>query len=135
MTQPPIRGGCFCGAIRYEIGGKPLGSMVCHCESCRRIAGAPVIAWLTVSKDHFRIANGHLAEFASSPGVRRTHCAKCAAPITYENTKSPTEIDITTSTLDNPSEFPPTHHSWLSDDISWVRFGDGLPTYSKSKLG
>jgi hypothetical protein len=133
MTTKLVTGGCFCGAVRYEASGAPLGSMICHCESCRRISGAPVVPWVTVSRDHFKIVTGVPVEFNSSHGVRRTHCAKCGTQLTYENDKSPTEIDIATCTLDDPNEFPPTHHSWLSDDLRWVRFGDGLPTFPQSR--
>jgi len=29
--------------------------------------------------------------------------------------------------------FPPTHHSWLSHDLPWMRCGDGLPGYAESR--
>jgi len=35
----------------------------------------------------------------------------------------------------DPEQFPPTHHSWLSDDLEWLRFGDGLPTFQQSRSG
>lgn len=126
-------GGCFCGAVRFELSGEPLGSMICHCQSCRRISGAPVVAWITFNSDDFRLICGDPREFASSPGVLRTFCTACGTPITYRNAKTPDEIDLTTCTLDDPNIFPPTHHSWLSDDVHWVKFGDQLPTYLKSR--
>lgn len=42
-------------------------------------------------------------------------------------------LDITACSLDDPNAFPPTHHSWLSHDLGWVRFGDGLPTFPQSR--
>jgi len=127
-----ITGGCFCGAIRYAADTTPLGSMICHCQSCRRLAGAPVVPWVTFPKNAVEFS-GTVAEFASSAGVRRTHCPKCGTPLSYEGKKFPDEIDITTCTLDAPNAFPPTHHSWVSHDLSWVNCGDGLPTFSESR--
>jgi hypothetical protein len=49
--------------------------------------------------------------------------------LTYEHSDSEGSVDITTCSLDDPELFPPTHHSWLTDDIAWIRFGDGLPTF------
>ena len=129
-----IVGGCYCGAVRYEAKSAPLGSMVCHCQSCRRIAGAPVVAWFTVAQESLQL-RGPTSAFESSAGVRRSFCTACGTPITYQNAKSPEEIDVTTCTLDDPNALPPTHHSWLSHDLRWVRFGDELPTYSESRYG
>jgi hypothetical protein len=126
-------GGCLCGAVRYRLSGNAMGSMVCHCQTCRRLAGAPVVAWVTFPKEAFQLTRGSPSEFHSTAPVRRTFCGTCGTPLTYAHENSPTSIDITTCTLDNPASFPPTHHSWLSHDIGWVRFGDGLPTFQQSR--
>src|ERR1044072_3468525 len=110
-------GGCLCGRIRYRISGKPTNSMVCHCQTCRRIAGSPVVAWVTFPKAHFELTRGTASEFQSSEPVRRTFCGTCGTPLTYQHRDSAASIDITTCSLDDPASFPPTHHSWLSHDI------------------
>jgi hypothetical protein len=133
MTHESIDGGCFCGAVRYRATAKPTNTMICHCQSCRRVAAAPVVAWLTFSKAQFQFVRGRPAEFHSSAPVLRTFCPACGTPLTYEHQDSPTSIDVTTCSLDDPAAFPPTHHSWLSHDIGWVRFGDGLPAFSESR--
>ena len=128
-----LDGGCLCGAIRYRVSGKPTNTMICHCKSCRRAAGSPVVAWLTFATTDFRFSKGQPVEFSSSPPVRRTFCGSCGTPLTYAHRDSPESIDVTTCSLDAPQSFPPTHHSWLSDDVEWVRFGDDLPTYLQSR--
>lgn len=128
-----VEGGCFCGKVRYRAEGRPTNTMVCHCESCRRVAGSPVVAWLSFPKDRFRITAGKPREFHSTPPVRRTFCGDCGTQLTYEHTRHPASIDVVTCSLDDPGAFPPTHHSWLSDDIAWVRFGDGLPSFRESR--
>ena len=40
-------GGCVCAVIRYRVTGHPGNSTVCHCRTCGRAAGSPVVAWLT----------------------------------------------------------------------------------------
>jgi len=124
-------GGCICGAIRYRVSGQPTNSMVCHCQSCRRVAGAPVVAWVTFPTARFQLLRGQPSEFHSSEPVQRTFCAACGTPLTYHHGDSAGSIDITTCSLDNPDLFPPTHHSWLSHDLAWVRFGDGLPAFQE----
>ena len=106
--------------------------MICHCRSCRRVAGAPAVGWLTFETGAVAFT-GEPAEFSSSELVRRTFCRSCGTQLTYRHEARPDELDIATCTLDAPEAFPPTHHSWLSDDLPWVRFGDGLPTYQGSR--
>ena len=129
MNTSFFEGGCLCGAVRYQVAGAPSNSMVCHCRSCRRAAASPVVAWVTVAAESFRFTLGRPTEFRSSPEVIRGFCPSCGTPLTYRRSDSPSEIDITTCSLDDAARFPPTHHSWLSDDLSWIRFGDGLPTF------
>jgi hypothetical protein len=126
-----VEGGCVCGAVRYRVTGDPTNTMVCHCRTCRRVAAAPVVAWVTFPEARFELLRGAPAEFHSSPPVRRTFCAACGTPLTYQHSDAAGFIDVTTCSLDNPEAFPPTHHSWLSHNVAWVRFGDGLPTFSE----
>ena len=129
----PVRGGCFCGAVRYEASEAPFGSMICHCASCRRIAAAPAVAWVTFRLDGLRFTGAAPRSLESSPGVRRRFCGQCGTQLSYENAQSPHEIDLTTCSLDEPARFAPTHHSWPQHDLPWLRFGDGLPAYPQSR--
>jgi hypothetical protein len=133
MTENFVEGGCFCKAVRYRIAGSPSGSMICHCQSCRRVAAAPVVAWLSVKKNNFAIMRETPTEFSSSPPVHRSFCATCGTQLLYAHSNVPDMLDVTTCSLDAPNAFPPTHHSWLSHDLTWVKFGDGLPTFAKSR--
>lgn len=54
------------------------------------------------------------------------HCRTCRRAAA-----SPATVDVTTCSLDDADAFPPTHHSWLSHDLGWVRFGDGLPAFQE----
>ena len=85
--------------------------MICHCQSCRRVAAAPVVAWITFPIAEFRLLRGHPSEFHSSEPVRRTFCAGCGTPLTYEHRDGGGFVDVTTCSLDDVNLFPPTHHS------------------------
>lgn len=124
-----VEGGCICGAVRYAVEGRPTNTMVCHCRTCRRVAAAPVVAWVTFPASAFRLQQGSPATFHSTPPVTRTFCRDCGTALTYRHADSPDTVDVTTCSLDDPNAFPPTHHSWLGHDLEWVRFGDGLPTF------
>jgi hypothetical protein len=65
MTDVVSEGGCLCGAIRYHVYSQPTYSMICHCRTCRKAAGSPVVAWLTFPLDRFSFVRGAPAEFHS----------------------------------------------------------------------
>jgi hypothetical protein len=63
-----LKGGCFCGDIRYEAGGKPFYRTNCHCSICRRTTGAPFVAWFSVPRSEFRLVQGDSIQI--NPRVR-----------------------------------------------------------------
>jgi hypothetical protein len=127
MTK--IEGGCHCGAVRYALSAAPEASMICHCRTCRAVSGAPVLAWVSIAADKIEITKGQPARYASSPNVQRQFCNACGTQLTYIGPAYDNAIDITTASLDDADAFPPTHHSWVSHDLAWVKFNDGLPTF------
>src|ERR1700733_6220149 len=118
-TMQINEGGCLCSAIRFRISGEPNFSSICHCATCRRASAAPAVAWLTFHRGQVEILSGHPRIYRSSQGVVRQFCAVCGSQISYENVESPSTIDITTASLDNPNLFPPTLEVWLEHRVSW----------------
>ncbi len=135
MQQTHYAGGCFCGAVRYEVSGAPRVVCYCHCESCRRAAGSPVVAWATFGRSRFHVTRGSLAEFNSSPRVVRGFCARCGSCLTYSHEGRAAEIDVTLATLAAAAEFAPTMHVWVADKLPWVSIDDGLPQFAGTASG
>ena len=130
-----IEGGCLCRAVRYRATGAASHPTLCHCNSCRRAAGAPVVAWVTFPFTSFTFTSGAPARHRSSPPVERTFCPRCGTPLTYRHSKHPKEIDVTSASLDDPAAFPPADHTWTSERIPWLELGDHLPRHERSRLG
>jgi hypothetical protein len=122
-----LKGGCFCGAIRYEADASPFDETVCHCSICRRTTGAPSVAWFSVPRKKYRLTDGTPARFRSSARAVRAFCSRCGTQITFERDDLPDEIDVTTCSLDEPDRVPPKNHIYASSKPAWVRLGDGLP--------
>ena len=129
MGNPRYPGGCFCGAVRYEAAGSARTLCYCHCESCRRAAGSPLVAWGTFDRGSFRVTRGTLAEFRSSKPVVRGFCASCGSCLTYRHEARPDEIDVTLGTLDEPTRLLPQMHVWVADKLPWVKIADALPQW------
>jgi hypothetical protein len=128
-----LTGGCHCGAVRYEAQGVPFHSTVCHCGDCRRVAGAPVVAWFSVAREGFRVVRGAMRLYASSPQAERGFCGDCGTTLTYAAHALPGEIDVTTASLDDPARLPPADHTQAAFRLPWLVPGDGLPQYPGSR--
>lgn len=126
-----LPGGCFCGAVRYRAGGTPFDVTHCHCRDCRRIAGAPFVTWFSVRTADLAV-EGMPVRLASSAGVERTFCGRCGTPLTWRRDGAG-EIDVTAASLDDPGVVTPEDHTWTSQQLPWIRLGDGLPRHERRR--
>ena len=126
-------GGCMCGAVRYEVSGEPFWVGHCHCESCRRHTGAPVVTFAGFKKDQAAFTKGERQIYNSSPGVGRAFCGQCGTTLTWEGKSNLPErgmiFEFHISTLDNPNAFIPTNHVFYEERIAWFDVADDLPRY------
>lgn len=126
-------GGCLCSAVRYEARGAGFHATLCHCASCRRAAGAPVVAWVSFAAAGFRFTRGTPRRHRSSAQVERSFCAACGTPLTYRHDTLPDEVDVTTASLDDPSAFPPADQTWTSERLPWLLTGTDLPSFPRTR--
>ena len=133
MANATLEGGCLCGAVRYRASGETHNSAFCHCDSCKRAAGSPVVAWVTFRPENFAFTRGAPASYRSSPPVERTFCGSCGTPLTYQHASFADEIDVTIASLDDPSAIAPADHIWTSERIAWFVIGDRLPQHARSR--
>jgi hypothetical protein len=128
-----LRGGCFCGDVRYEADGTPFDETNCHCSICRRTTGAPFVAWFSVGRTAFRFVSGTPVRFNSTDKGVRSFCPRCGTQLTFEHRDTPDEIDVTTGSLDDPESVPPRDHTRTSSRLSWVSLADDLPLYPEAR--
>lgn len=132
QETPLFQGGCLCNSIRYEITGKALGSMLCHCRMCQKYSGAPMLEGTTFAVDDFRLTKGKPNVFRSSSIAERGFCPTCGSPIFFQGIVGHWKdwIVITTGSLDEPHKFPPTYHLGIESSLPWLHVLDDLPRTS-----
>lgn len=100
-----MKGGCYCGAVRYEIDAAPVMKAQCHCRECQYISGGGPNYFLMVPNDGFRIVAGEPARFARSdletPRTRQ-FCPTCGTHLTTLLPGRPLTV-VKVGTLDNPA--------------------------------
>ncbi|VWX63737.1 conserved hypothetical protein [Burkholderiales bacterium 8X] len=121
-----IEGGCQCGAVRYRIAGEALMTALCHCTTCRRANAAPAVAWAMFEASQVEFATQEPTVYESSPGARRSFCARCGTQICFTADYIPGLIDVTIGSLDQPERLAPVMHSWDSKRLPWLALSDDL---------
>lgn len=131
QTNENATGGCLCGAVRYQMDGAPLDTVYCHCQSCRKHAGAPVVALAGYRADQMHYTSGQPKVYASSPGVGRAFCPDCGTPLTWEGDGGEIGpmVEILIGTLDAPEAFAPEYHIHHAERVAWFETSDHLPRY------
>lgn len=124
-------GGCFCGAVRYDVTGAPREVSYCHCSMCRRTSGAPAVPWATYPATAVRFTRGTPAELRSSPPATRRFCGACGTPLTFFTTEESAWVDVTVCSLDHPAALPPDDHIWTDSRLPWFDVHDGLPRHPR----
>ncbi len=124
-------GGCMCGAVRYEAAGEPFSVIHCHCHSCRKHNGGPVVTVAGFTAEQVSFSGTERKIYQSSPGVGRAFCGNCGTPLTWEGDGGDMGpiVEFHISTFDNPDVLVPSAHSFHNERIAWFDIADGLPRH------
>ena len=119
------KGGCLCGAIRYEARVSASENWYCHCRMCQKSSGSAVSTSAIVPKARLQVTRGKPKFYRSSKFVERGFCADCGSPMFFRPTNEDW-ISILSGTLDNPELAPPAGHYGVESWISWLKVEDDL---------
>lgn len=125
--MPHLTGHCLCGATRFNCSAPPLWQGHCHCRSCQLATGSAYTSYLGMAAGDWAWTGQPPAEYGSSPGVVRLHCATCGTPMGYASNRNPGAMDLFAATLDDPSAFRPTAHYFWEERLDWVAHDHSLP--------
>ena len=130
------KGGCRCGAVRYEASWPPLTTLVCHCKNCQKQAGSALSVVAVLPRDGLKV-EGDLTIYedkgTSGQTVYRQFCAKCGSPVVTDTPEAEANkiIFIKAGTLDEAHDLQPTVHYWADSAQHWFVFPDGVERLAK----
>ena len=135
-TQPPLTGGCNCGAVRYEVSAPLVRASYCHCTRCQRRSGAAASAQAHPAPGTFRIVAGEgaLRVWKPSDGGEKWFCGNCGSAIFGSNPSHPESIGIRMGTFDADPGVRPSVRQFVSYAAVWEPIpDDGLPRFPESR--
>lgn len=136
--NPPLTGGCVCGAVRYQCDAAPITTLKCHCRDCQRVSGSPHVCAVLLPRNAFRFTKGRPKYFCTgsdSGGLhQRGFCADCGSRLTGgESPDGKTDfIGVTVGSLDDPTGFHPNMELWNSDALPWDPPRKDVPGFEKN---
>jgi len=133
MTETSHKGGCRCGAVRFEASAEPLSVGYCHCADCRRATGAPVSAFVGFPGDAARFSGDTLGVYENG-AVSRSFCTVCGSPIAYVDQRLAGHIYFMLGAMDVPANYKPTRHAYVREQLPYVHMPDGLQRFVKTSV-
>jgi hypothetical protein len=104
------RGGCLCGAIRYEITADPMIAGQCQCLDCQHETGGGHASFAAFPADAVKLTGTpRFYEVKAGSGNinRRGFCPTCGSPLVSNTSAMPGVTTISAGSLDDPSLFKP----------------------------
>ena len=131
-----IEGGCYCGALRYQVQGDALFKGQCHCRECQYISGGHPNAVMGVAEPGFTYTKGSPKAFRRSDladPVTREFCAECGTHILAKSPRMPGTLILKVGTLDDPSIYGgPQMVIFTIDKQSFHHIPDGVPAFERA---
>lgn len=119
----PMTGGCLCGAVRYELTGEPIRTMICNCKNCQRSSGSALSTIALVSRDDLAVS-GTLKgyEYPGDTGnkLEINFCPNCGSPVLLNISAMPNIVSIKVGGFDNTDWFKPRASIWNDSRQKWL---------------
>ncbi|MDI6449219.1 GFA family protein [Anaerobaca lacustris] len=132
-----LRGGCLCGAVRYECTGDPGDASYCHCDDCKRATGGPYTVGVLVRAADLRILSGQVKGHAtvadSGRKITRQFCPECGSPLFTRAEKCPDLVFLKAGSLDEPQRVKPSCQTWTKRAVPWAYIDTSLRAFPESR--
>jgi hypothetical protein len=132
----PYRGGCACGAVRYECSEAPIAMFNCHCRDCQRASGGAFVTVALVHESSVRLTSGqakyHRVIGDGGRWTDRGFCAECGTPLFAKGERAPGYMTIKPGSLDDATWYKPTIDTWAPSAPAWLPQDPALPKAEKT---
>ena len=129
-----IKGGCYCGDIKYLASGEPQASIQCHCRECQYITGGNPNVLMIMPNEQFHFTKGAPKEFKRDDienAVTRLFCNNCGTAIGTRSPLRPYSIILKVGTFDDPSVFKPEIAIFTCDMQSFHYIDSSIKSFNK----
>jgi hypothetical protein len=128
------KGGCACGALRYEVTAEPMMTNDCQCRQCQRDSGTGHGSYLTFPRAAVTISGEAGSwDFVGDGGTvkSRAFCPTCGTPVYILFPYIPDIFVVRAGTLDDPGRYKPQMVFWTAAAQAWDLVDPDVPKFEK----
>lgn len=133
------KGGCACGAIRYETASDPVFENHCQCLDCQKRSGTGHGSYLTFPHRSDMTITGKAKTWriVADSGNEKAHafCPTCGTPVYLTFAAMPDLVAVHAASLDDPGRFVPQVVTYAAQGQSWDVLDTRLAAFDKMPAG
>jgi hypothetical protein len=84
-------------------------------------------------QDDFKLLSGEPKSYKTSGPGTRQFCGECGTQLFFLWAESPTEMETTIASLDDPDKVQPEAHIYASSKLGFIKMQDGLPSFEAER--
>ncbi len=132
QAEARYRGGCLCGALRWEAEGEPLYAGLCFCADCRKASGSGFVGFMGFPSASIRFS-GPTRQFRSKAfrggEAVRNFCPECGGLVFGGVVGESQSHTVYAGSLDDPALFKPQMAIFDRDRPAWAPVPPGLTVF------
>jgi hypothetical protein len=126
-----LLGGCWCGAVRFQVPDEFLYALNCHCSRCRSATGSAFKALAGIERHKLEIVEGadSLLIVGDDDG-NDTRCAACGSFL-FSVVREGEYVHVGLGSLIDTPSIRPSSHIFVGSKAPWFEITDDLPQYDE----
>ena len=125
-----MKGQCRCGQLSYEVSAEPAYALYCHCHACQSRTSAPCVGFVMVKQQDLKVigeSQAYKDQGGSGAPIIQHRCSDCGCVVHSDLMVLDGIVAIGAATLDDPSDFKPQSHCWVSSQHPEFTINNDLP--------
>jgi hypothetical protein len=136
MPELPLKCGCLCRGVRWEITEPPILAGYCHCTRCQRRTGSAASASARIAPGSLRVISGEnlIRAYRPPDGFAKVFCSNCGGALWSQSQKDPSIVSVRLGTFDADPGIRPSYRQYVAYAAPWEPIpDDGLPRFAEGR--
>jgi hypothetical protein len=126
-----LRGGCWCGAVRFQVQDEFLYAWNCHCSRCRAATGSAFKPLAGIERDKLELTQGGDALLVVGDDVLNdTRCSLCGSFL-FSVVREGAYVHVGMGSLIDTPSIRVSAHIFVGSKAPWFEITDDLPQFEE----
>ena len=122
-----LEGGCYCGAVRFEVADAFLYAANCHCSRCRAATGSAFKPFAGIERTQLAVTDGADKLFViGEEDANDSRCADCGS-LLFSVVRGGEYVHVAMGSLKDAPSIRPSEHIYVGSKAPWFEITDDLP--------